>query len=134
MNTRINWDFFGMLTSIACAVHCAILPLVISSLPVLGVNIINNSPFEWLMIGIAFVVGSVAVLHGYRSHHKSFVPFYLFCVGFIFLLVKQFFHSMELVFLLPAVFFILFAHVLNYKYCRQAKQSKTLNKLTISAV
>ena len=134
MNTRINWDFFGMLTSIACAIHCAILPLVISSLPIFGINIINNSPFEWLMISIAFVVGSVAVLHGYRSHHKSLVPFYLFITGFIFLVVKQFFLSVELVFLLPAVFFILFAHILNYKYCHQAKQSKALNKLTVSAV
>ncbi|MEO6289112.1 MAG: MerC domain-containing protein [Ginsengibacter sp.] len=121
MNRRINWDFFGIITSIACAVHCAILPLLISSLPVFGINIINNSLFEWGMIAIAFLVGSYAVLHGFLRHHKSLTPFFLFSTGFMFLIIKQFFHNMEFLFLIPAVFFILYAHFLNYRYCRQPK-------------
>ncbi len=128
MNARINWDFFGMLTSIACAVHCAILPLIISSLPIFGINIVNNSPFEWTMIAIAFFIGSYAVLHGYRKHHKSLVPFYLFSLGFLFLLAKQFFYSQELLFLIPAIFFILFAHFLNYRYCKQPRQPKSFGE------
>ena len=63
---RINWDLMGMITSIACAIHCAILPLILTSLPLFGINIINNSLFEWTMIGIAFVVGCYALSHGYR--------------------------------------------------------------------
>ncbi|MEP6584980.1 MAG: MerC domain-containing protein [Ginsengibacter sp.] len=133
MNIRVNWDFLGMLTSIACAVHCAVLPLVITSLPILGINIINNSPFEWLMIGIAFIIGSVAVLHGYRHHHKSLVPFYLFSIGFIFLIVKQFFHTYEILFLTPAIFFILYAHFLNYRHCRIPK-AKPLDKVAAGAI
>ncbi len=134
MNTRINWDFFGILTSIACAVHCAILPLIISSLPIFGINIVNNSLFEWLMIGIAFVIGSVAVLHGYRSHHKSLTPFYLFITGFSFLVFKQFFHDQEFIFLTPAVCFILYAHFLNYRYTRQANSNKSFNNVSVTAL
>lgn len=132
MNTRINWDFFGIVTSIACAVHCAILPLIISSLPIFGINIVNNSLFEWLMIGIAFVIGSVAVLHGYSSHHKSLTPFYLFIAGFSFLVFKQFFHDQEFIFLTPAVCFILYAHFLNYRYTRQAISNKSFNKISVT--
>lgn len=134
MKTLINWDFFGMLTSIACAVHCAVLPLLVSSLPVFGINIINNSPFEWLMISAAFIIGSIAVLHGYRSHHKSLIPFYLFTAGFIFLVIKQFFHDKEFIFLAPAVFFILYAHFLNYRYTRQPKANKSFNKISVNAL
>ena len=134
MNRLINWDFFGMVTSIACAIHCAILPLLLSSLPFFGINIINNSSFEWLMIGIAFFVGSIAVLHGYRSHHKSLTPFYLFSAGFIFLVVKQFFHSQEFLFLAPAIFFILYAHFLNYRYCRQPKSVRSFDKISAPAL
>ena len=43
---KINYDALGIATSLACAIHCAILPLVLTSLPVLGVNIIHNIPFE----------------------------------------------------------------------------------------
>ncbi len=134
MKTLINWDFFGMLTSIACAVHCAVLPLLVSSLPVFGINIVNNSPFEWLMISTAFIIGSIAVLHGYRSHHKSLIPFYLFTAGFIFLVTKQFFHDKEFIFLAPAVCFILYAHFLNYRYTRQPKANKSLNKISATAL
>ena len=134
MKTLINWDFFGMLTSIACAVHCAVLPLLISSLPVFGINIINNSPFEWLMITTAFIIGSIAILHGYRSHHKSLTPFYLFTAGFIFLVIKQFFHDKEFIFLAPAVCFILYAHFLNYQCTRQSKINNSFDEIRISAL
>ena len=35
MAQKINWDAWGILTSVLCAIHCAILPLVISTLPLL---------------------------------------------------------------------------------------------------
>ena len=131
---RINWDFFGIVTSIACAVHCAILPILISSIPIFGINVINNSSFEWMMIGLAFLIGSIAVLHGYRSHHKSLTPFYLFSAGFIFLVIKQFFHNQEFIFLIPAIFFILYAHFLNYHYSRQQKAVKPFDKMSVNVL
>ncbi|HAL95914.1 MAG TPA: MerC domain-containing protein, partial [Chitinophagaceae bacterium] len=33
MRFRINWDALGISASIACAIHCALLPLFLSSLP-----------------------------------------------------------------------------------------------------
>ena len=88
----------GMATSVACAIHCAILPLVITSLPVFGINIINNSLFEWMMIGIAFIVGCLALAHGYQRHHRDMKPLLVFTAGFIFLILKQFFISMNFFF------------------------------------
>ena len=80
----LNWDLMGMVTSVACAIHCAILPLILTSLPILGINIINNSSFEWSMIGIAFIVGSYALSHGYRRHHRNWKPLIVFATGFFF--------------------------------------------------
>ena len=113
---RINLDFMAMATSVACAIHCAFLPLVITSLPVFGINIINNSPFEWMMIGIAFVVGCFALIHGYQRHHKNMKPVLVFTAGFIFLILKQSFYKYEFLFLAPAVSLILYAHFLNFRY------------------
>lgn len=55
---KINWDALGVTVSVACAIHCAVLPLVLSSLPLFGVNIIENQLFEFGMIGLAFAVGA----------------------------------------------------------------------------
>jgi hypothetical protein len=117
---RINWDLMGIVTSVACAIHCALLPLILTSLPLFGINIINNSYFEWMMIGIAFLVGFYALSHGYRKHHKNRKPLVVFTFGFIFLVIKQFFCSHELLFLTPAVCLILYAHFLNFRYCSQS--------------
>ena len=43
---KINYDALGIAASVACAIHCAVLPLLMSSLPILGINIINNVFFE----------------------------------------------------------------------------------------
>ena len=84
MNIKINWDAMGIATSVACAIHCAVLPVMLGSLPVLGINIIHNLFFEWGMIALAFVVGSYSLFHGYIKHHRSFTPVLIFSAGFIF--------------------------------------------------
>lgn len=123
MNFKINWDGLGIITSIACAIHCALLPLLVTSLPLFGINIIHNRVFEWGMIGLAFVVGSYSLIHGYKKHHRSFVPIILFSTGFVFLMTKQFFHAYETWFLIPAVLLIVSAHWRNYQLCHRSKCS-----------
>lgn len=121
MKLKLNWDGLGVFTSLACAIHCAILPLLATSLPLFGINIIHNGYFEWTMIGIAFVVGSYSLFHGYIKHHQSFLPVTIFSVGFLFLITKQFFHSIEILFLIPAVILIISAHYFNYRLCQKSK-------------
>ena len=120
MKLQVNWDGLGIVTSLACAVHCAVLPLVLTSLPLFGINIINNNFFEAGMIALAFVIGSLALYHGYKRHHHRVLPLLIFSTGFIFLVLKQVFIADETLLLIPAVVFILSAHFLNYRFCRKA--------------
>lgn len=110
----------GMVTSVACAIHCMILPVIVTSLPVFGINIINNILFEWMMIGIAGIIGSLALAHGYRRHHRDRRPLLIFAAAFIFLILKQVFYQQELFFLIPAVAMILYAHMINFRYLTQS--------------
>ncbi len=121
MKFKANWDNLGIITSLACAIHCAILPLMLTSLPLFGINIIHNLYFEWLMISIAFAVGIYALYHGYITHHRSSTPVWLFSVGMLFLITKQVFPAYELWLLIPAVVLIISAHYMNYKLCRKSK-------------
>ncbi len=117
---RINYDALGISASIACAIHCAVLPLVLTSLPVFGINIIHNIYFELFMILLAFVVGVIALYHGYKKHHHKKLPILIFTAGIALLLLKEVFHNYHLWLLLPAVTFIIAAHVINYRFCRKA--------------
>lgn len=118
MKIRINWDALGIGASLACAIHCALLPLFLSSLPLFGLNIIDNLAFETGMIILAFGIGAYSFYHGYKKHHHSFFPFLLFLTGFTLLVLKQVFHEYQLWLLIPAVVLIVTAHLINYRSCR----------------
>jgi MerC mercury resistance protein len=121
MKVKLNWDALGIATSVACAIHCALLPVLVSTLPVFGINIIHNSFFEWGMIALAFFVGSYSLFHGYIKHHRSFAAINIFTAGFIFLVLKQFFHQFEYLFLGIAVALIISAHFYNFRLCQKSK-------------
>lgn len=120
MKFQLNWDVLGIATSLACAVHCALLPLIVASLPLLGINIVHNNSFEAGMITFAFIIGSLAIYHGYKRHHHRVLPMLIFSVGFILLVLKEIFVVYELWLLFPAVLLILSAHFFNLRFCRKA--------------
>ncbi len=121
MKLKINWDSLGIATSLACAIHCVLLPVAFTSLPLLGINIIHNGFFEWAMILLAFSVGVYALVHGYKTHHGNNLPIILFIVGFALLVTKQFLLPYEVYFVVPAVILIISAHYKNYQLCTKSK-------------
>jgi hypothetical protein len=118
MFRKINWDAWGIGASLACAIHCALLPLFFSSLPLFGINIIHNVWFEVGMIGFAVGIGTFSLWHGFKKHHHRLQPLILFYLGSAFLITKQFFIRYENWLLVPAVILIIVAHVQNYRACR----------------
>lgn len=119
MPKKINWDVLGITASLACAIHCAVLPLFLSSLPLFGVNIIENTRFEYGMIGLAFLVGLYSLLHGFRKHHHDFLPLLFFSLGFLCLLAKMYWHEWRDLLLVPAVLLIITAHFINFRLSRK---------------
>jgi hypothetical protein len=119
MKLKLNWDGLGMATSVICAIHCGLLPIVLPTLPLFGINIVHNAFFEWAMIGLAFGVGAYSLYHGYKRHHHSLYPVLFFGIGFFFLVAKQFYKPGELLLLSFAVLFIIYGHWRNYKLCRK---------------
>lgn len=122
---KINWDALGIGASLACAIHCAVLPLLFTSFPLLGINILHNPWFEWGMIAIALVIGIHALRHGIRKHHHRYTPLVLLVIGFVFLMAKEAVHELHTVMVVIAVILIVTAHYLNYRFCRSANHCHT---------
>jgi hypothetical protein len=115
---KINWDTIGISASLACAIHCALLPLFMTSLPLFGINIIHNIFFEAGMVLLAFCIGAYSLYHGYRKHHHNTAPLILFSIGILLLILKLFFIQYETWLLIPAVILIIVGHILNFRFCR----------------
>lgn len=122
-NFKINWDALGITASLACAIHCALLPLLFTSLPIFGINIIENKVFEIIMVVFAFAIGLYSLYHGWKKHHHSLVPIIIFSTGFVFLVLKLFFARYETWLLMPAVAGIVTAHIQNFRSCKIEKQA-----------
>ncbi len=119
---KINYDALGIAATIACAIHCALLPLVLTSLPILGFNILNNFWFEMGMIVLAMAIGIYSLMHGFKKHHHHKLPILVFMTGISLLFLKQIFHAKQIWFLIPAMILIVTAHYLNYRNCRKSNQ------------
>ena len=121
MKIQINWNAVGVSASVACAIHCALMPLFITSLPLFGINILDNIYFEAGMILVALLIGWLTLFHGFRKHHHKLSPLYLFIAGMILLIVKHFFTNNTVWLVVLSSALIITAYYLNWKYCRMAK-------------
>ncbi|MBX3253882.1 MAG: MerC domain-containing protein [Chitinophagaceae bacterium] len=124
MSTRskINYDRLGIFTSIACAIHCTLLPLFISSIPFLGMDVLEHKGIEWSMILLALLFGVLSLYHGYKQHHHKLLPLFLFGIGFMFLLLNQLIAERLVYLFIPvSVICIISAHSLNLFYNRKAQ-------------
>jgi hypothetical protein len=122
---KINWDAIGISASLACAIHCALLPLFLTSLPLFGINIIHNIFFEGGMVLLAFCIGLYSLYHGYRKHHHNPTPLILFSTGITLLALKLLFIQYETWLLIPAVTLIILGHALNFRFCRVHNHAHT---------
>lgn len=63
-------DRIGATASFVCAVHCALLPLVIALLPAIGLGVLANHAFEQGFIAFAVLLAMFSLVTGYRRHRR----------------------------------------------------------------
>ncbi|MGH8078855.1 MAG: MerC domain-containing protein [Lysobacter sp.] len=61
-------DRFGAAGSLLCAIHCALLPLVIAVLPSFGLATLASEGFERGFVTFATLLGLFSAVCGYRRH------------------------------------------------------------------
>jgi len=77
-------DRFGATASSLCAVHCAVLPLVIASLPAIGLGALANHTYERAFIAFASVLAVTTFIVGFRRHRR-FRAFWFLAPGILLL-------------------------------------------------
>lgn len=68
MKKRLLLDKFGSAASVICALHCALLPVLIAILPALGIGFLAWNGFEWAFVCFASLLGLVSLWMGYQRH------------------------------------------------------------------
>jgi hypothetical protein len=67
-------DSLGTAGAALCAIHCALLPLALALLPVLGLGWLSSPGFEVGFVLFATALATTSLWHGYR-HHRAYHAF-----------------------------------------------------------
>jgi hypothetical protein len=78
-------DRFGASASFLCAVHCAVLPLIIAVLPAIGLGFLADHRFERGFIAFAGALALTTFWIGFRRHRR-FRAFWFLAPGIALLL------------------------------------------------
>lgn len=63
-------DAAGATASFLCALHCALMPFVVTVLPLLGLSFLASEPVEWALVALSATLGIGSLCLGYRAHRS----------------------------------------------------------------
>lgn len=63
-------DRAGATASFLCAIHCALMPFVVTLLPVFGLSFLSSEPIEWALLAASATLGTLSLCLGYREHRS----------------------------------------------------------------
>lgn len=111
-------DQLGMTASVACAIHCAALPFVLTTLPLFGLSFLAHSWVEMVMIALSLIIGVCSLSTSYPKHKRP-LPIIILAMGFAMIGTGHYLvESMEAVLIPMGGFTIALAHYINWKYSR----------------
>lgn len=71
----------GAWLSIACAIHCALMPLLITVLPIIGLEFLASHVLEVIVLMGGLGFGAYGVAKAYFKYHRDFLPVGLLLAG-----------------------------------------------------
>lgn len=87
MKVKISplYDIVALTSSFLCAIHCALVPIVLSFSSLGSLSFLTNPWIEWLFISLGLVLVAVSLCPSYKKIHLNAFPLKLAVVGFTFI-------------------------------------------------
>lgn len=119
-------DVLGATASLLCAIHCALVPLVMTFGVLSGASFIADPLYDILFIGASMILASIALVNGYKNHHQRWYPLITALAGFasIFMGHLLFHNLVGDVMSVAGGIAIALAHILNFKACRTCRKCR----------
>ena len=86
----------GLVLSIACAIHCMMMPVLIMAFPLLNESALHHPVVEWSILIVLILLGLLSLNHYRKVHHNKILPTWIFIGGVVLfttsLLIDNAFH------------------------------------------
>ena len=115
----------GITATSLCALHCIFLPVILPALPLLGLSFLADHTWENVFLLVTAILGSIAMLSGFKRYHRKLYPFYLLLLGVAIYGQKHTFSDAVEPYLISiGTLLIVTAHFINIKLCNSCKSCK----------
>lgn len=124
----LNLDFLGFSASFLCAIHCALLPILLTFSAMAGLEFLEDPFIEYGMIGLSAVLASLSLIGSYKKSHRNPLPLYIVAFGFTSIMFSHLGDSevFEAIFMTIGGFSIAGSHVYNWKLCKSCEACKVV--------
>jgi len=120
---QVKWDAIGIGASLACAIHCVLLPVIFTTITLSGIEILENPYLEGLTLLVSMSVGGWAIWRGYRKlHHQKNLLIYFF-TGLMLMITGNFVTYMpaEMSLKIIGALLLITAHIKNLRACKHCE-------------
>ena len=121
----INLDFLGFSASMLCAMHCALLPFVMTVGVLSGLSWLNAPWIEISFILISIVLAAFSLYPAYKKEHANAKPLQIATLGFFLLFLSRIAGHGSVYEVIPIVIggiLIAISHIINWQLLKTKKQ------------
>ncbi len=117
----LHMDFVGFCSSVLCAIHCTLIPVLISLAPLAGLQFLTNPIVEYSLILISIFIASFALFRGFARYHRNPLPLVVVGYGFLLITLGRFTHAewQEIFFSSFGAISVAAAHIVNWVQIKQ---------------
>ncbi len=107
-------DKIAIISAVCCALHCALLPILIGFTALAGLAIFKNPWIEYAFIISGILMAYFSLSRSLKQHHNH-TPATMATIGVIILLISrlEIVHEVETIFTVSGALFLVIAHVKN---------------------
>ncbi|RBW58204.1 MerC domain-containing protein [Tenacibaculum sp. E3R01] len=112
-------DLIGFLISLLCAIHCGILPILLTLAPFSGLAFMESPIVEALIVLVSLFIAILSLSQGFTKLHKKKTPLITAITGFTIIFICQIWanEQLETVLMVTGASTIALAHLINWKLC-----------------
>lgn len=82
----------GSYASLACAIHCAIMPIIVVVFPIASISLFVTEPVEWIILLLSLFLNLSNLCLGYKKH-RSLKALILLGIGASLFVIGKLAHS-----------------------------------------
>ncbi len=114
------FDKIAIVSALCCALHCALLPLLLAFTALNSLQFLENPLIEWGFITLGFLF-AYASLKPSLKRHKDHTPKNMAIIGLILIVLSRldFLENMEIVITCLGSIFLIIAHLKNLQVNRR---------------